>query len=56
MEVARLIGPLGIITYSLLLFTVLSGVLKWQMKTHKLIAGITLALATIHGLLVIIYF
>ncbi|MBN1621267.1 MAG: hypothetical protein JW871_01600 [Endomicrobiales bacterium] len=55
MEFYSLIKPLGIITYTLLLITIISGKLQWNMKKHIILASITVILATIHAILVILY-
>ena len=54
MEIYSIIKPLGITTVSLLLVTAGSGLLKVKMKTHKIIAGVTVAVALVHGLIVLI--
>jgi hypothetical protein len=55
MNVYKFIKPLGIITYSLFLFTLLSGLLRWKLKFHRFLAISTLVFATIHALIVILY-
>ena len=57
MDLGRFVIPLGILTYTLLLVTVLSGLfrvkLKLNFKHHKLLALLTIVLATIHAGIVI---
>lgn len=53
MNVFALIRPLGILTYTFLLITVIAGLRRWNLKYHRLLAFITLALATLHAALVI---
>ena len=55
MNLYRLILPLGILTYSSLLFTILVGrrVIKISFKYHKLSAVVTLVLASCHGFLAV---
>ncbi len=56
MSLHELIGPLGIMTYTLVLLTFLSGlkVLKLSFKNHRLLGIVSVVLASCHGLLVII--
>jgi len=56
MSLYRLIIPLGIVTWSLVLITLLSGmkVIKLRFKYHRLLGIISLILASCHGLLVLI--
>ena len=57
MDLGRFVIPLGIVTYTLLLATILSGLfrvkLKLKFKYHKLLALLTIILATIHAGIVI---
>lgn len=53
MNLYSLIKPLGIATYGFLLFTVVSGLLRWKLASHKKLAITALALATAHAALVI---
>ena len=53
MELYKLIMPLGILTYSFALITVITGLKKIKIKNHTALGIITIALATIHALLVI---
>lgn len=55
MLLTKLIEPLGIATYVMVLLTVLTGarVIKVKVARHKLLALVTLLLATLHGALVI---
>ena len=58
MEIYRFIKPLGILTYLLLLLTVITGrflrELGLRLPHHKTIAIIALLVATAHGILVLI--
>lgn len=60
MNLYNLVLPLGIVTYSLLTITLLLGVVKkifkpqLRLRLHKVLAIITLILATVHGLIVIL--
>ncbi|MFC2061602.1 hypothetical protein ACFLUV_03740 [Elusimicrobiota bacterium] len=49
----KYVKPLGIITYILLLLTVISGKLKWKLKHHRILAIAALIIATVHALIVI---
>lgn len=49
----KLIIPLGILAYIMLLITIISGVRRINLKYHKILAFITIALATLHAALVI---
>ena len=53
MDLDRFVIPLGILTYTLLLAAILSGLfrvkLKLKFKYHKLLALLTIAMATIHA-------
>ena len=53
MNISEFIVPLGILTYSLVLVTALSGIFRIKLKNHRLLALIAVALATLHGGLVI---
>ena len=57
MGLVRFVIPLGILTYTLLLATILSGLfrvkLKLKVKHHKLLALLTIILATIHAGIII---
>ncbi len=53
---ANLIIPLGIVTYLSLILGIISGVRRWKLKTHKIIAIITIILATLHATLVIYFY
>ena len=57
MELSKLIIPLGISAYSVMLFVVLTGlrVIKLKVKWHKTIALIGISLATIHAAIVIYF-
>jgi len=50
---ADLILPLGIVTYITALITIISGLKGIEIKKHKILAYITIALATLHASLVI---
>jgi hypothetical protein len=56
-DLDRLIIPFGILTYTLLLTTILSGLfrvkLKIKLKHHKLLALMTIISATVHAGIVI---
>ena len=60
MEISELIKPLGIVTYTFVILTFLAGLLraklKLKLKHHKALAWVAVALASLHGLLVLIYF
>ena len=53
MNIGSFIVPLGILTYTMAAITLLSGLFRAKLKNHKLLAYITIALATLHGGLVI---
>ncbi|MDD5530019.1 MAG: hypothetical protein PHX21_08315 [bacterium] len=53
-KMGNLIIPFGIITYGLVLFTVISGLRGWQFKKHKLIAIIAVSFATIHAVIILL--
>ena len=53
MNIYALIKPLGIITYTLVLITLISGLKGWKLKYHKILGITALLLATMHALLVI---
>jgi len=55
MELSYLLVPMGIITYCLIIFAVLTGtrVIKLKVKQHKVIGLIVLISASLHG---VIYF
>ncbi len=55
MELWRFIKPFGIVTYVLILLTLISGLFRWKLKYHKTLAISTLILASIHALIVILY-
>jgi len=57
MELSSLMMPLGVVSYGLMLFAVLTGVrvIKLKVKHHKLIAFIALLCASVHLALVIYY-
>jgi hypothetical protein len=54
MDLHSIIVPLGILTYSCLMITLLSGLFHWQLKFHKFFAITTIVLATTHMLIVIL--
>lgn len=54
MQIYELIKPLGIAAYLLMFITALSGVLRWKLKYHKLLAYTAVILATIHVIIIII--
>ena len=49
----KLIVPLGIVTYSLVLLTAISGKMGVKINFHRLLAGLTILLATGHAFLVL---
>lgn len=53
MNLSILIKPIGIATYCLLLFTIITGarVIKVKLMVHRLFGIIALISATIHGVL-----
>jgi hypothetical protein len=53
MNISEFIVPLGILTYSMVLVTALSGIFHMKLKNHRFLAIIAVALATLHGGLVI---
>ena len=55
MDLWQFIKPLGIITYVLLIVTVLSGMMRWKFKYHKILGVATLVMATAHVLIVIFH-
>jgi hypothetical protein len=60
MDISELIKPLGIVTYSFVFLTFLAGLLrarlKLKIKLHKTLAFLAVILASVHGLLVIIFY
>jgi hypothetical protein len=52
----NIIIPLGILTYTMLLITIVSGIRRINMQHHKMLAFTTIALATIHAAVVIYSF
>ena len=60
MELSELIKPLGIITYTFVILTFLAGLfrakLKLKIKHHKALAWVAVTMASLHGLLVLIYY
>jgi len=60
MDISELIKPLGIVTYVFVILTFLAGLfrakLKLKLKYHKALAWIAVTLASLHGLLVIIFY
>ncbi|OGC04843.1 hypothetical protein A2276_02630 [candidate division WOR-1 bacterium RIFOXYA12_FULL_43_27] len=55
MNLGGLVVPLGIITYFLVLLTILSGLLHFKLNYHKTLAALTILFASLHAGL-IIYF
>jgi len=53
MNLFKLVMPLGIATYLLALLTIISGLKKAKLTTHKLLATLTIILATCHAGLII---
>jgi len=56
MDLDILIIPLGILTYAMVIATIISGLRMINIKHHKLLAYLTISLATFHAVLVLIYF
>jgi Mg2+ and Co2+ transporter CorA len=60
MEISELVKPLGIVTYAFVILTFLAGLLRaklgLKLKHHKALAWTAVTLASLHGLLVLIYF
>jgi hypothetical protein len=60
MEISELIKPLGMGTYVFVILTFLAGLLraklKLKLKHHKALAWTAVSLATLHGLLVLIFY
>lgn len=54
MQIYTLIKPLGMITYAFLILTATSGFFRWKFKYHKTFAFTTIALATLHFIVIII--
>lgn len=54
MNLGNLIIPLGITTYVFVLITIISGLRRWKLKFHKVLAIATITFASLHALLVII--
>jgi hypothetical protein len=55
MELSRLIVPLGIATYTLLLLAILSGLRRWKLKYHLTFAVLMLVSASLHALIVLFF-
>lgn len=55
-----MIKPLGIVTYVFVILTFLAGLfrakLKLKLKHHKALAWVAVTLASLHGLLVLIFY
>jgi Mg2+ and Co2+ transporter CorA len=60
MEITDLIKPMGIVTYVFVISTFLAGLfrakLKLKLKHHKALAWAAVTLASLHGLLVLIFY
>ncbi|MBN2400461.1 MAG: hypothetical protein JXI33_09020 [Candidatus Aminicenantes bacterium] len=60
MEISELIKPLGIVAYVFVILTFLAGwlraKLKLKIKLHKALALLAVILASLHGILVLIYY
>lgn len=60
MEISELIEPLGITTYVFVMLTFLAGLLraklKLKLKYHKALAWTAVSLASLHGLLVVLFY
>jgi hypothetical protein len=53
MDIDLLLKPLGILTYFLLLATLLGGLKRVKLQYHKILAFTTLAVASLHGGLIV---
>ncbi len=53
MNIYKLVRLLGIITYGLLALTFIFGILEWNFTTHRILAVLSIILASIHGIIVI---
>jgi len=51
----KFIKPLGIIAYCLLWATLLSGLLRLKVSYHKILAIISLIIASLHLILVLVF-
>jgi len=56
MDLHSLLKPMGMLAYLLFFATFLFGLKRWNFKVHKRLAVAAIIAATIHALLVIIYF
>ena len=60
MEISELIKPLGMVTYGFVILTFLAGwfraKLKLKLRHHKALAWVAVILASLHGVLVLIYY
>ena len=60
MELSEFIKPLGIVTYGFVFLTFMAGLLrarlKLKIKLHKTLAFVAVILASVHGLLVLIFY
>lgn len=60
MEISELIKPLGIVTYVFVILTFLAGLfrakLKLKLRHHKALAWVAVTMASLHGLLVLIFY
>ena len=60
MEISELIKPLGIVTYVFVILTFFAGLfrtkLKLKLKHHKALALVAVTMASLHGLLVLIFY
>lgn len=60
MEISELIKPLGFVTYGFVFLTFLTGLLrarlKLKIKLHKALAFLSVILASVHGLLVLVFY
>lgn len=53
-KIYSLIIPLGIVMYLFLIITVISGIGRWKLKYHLILAIFTIIFATIHAAIVIL--
>ena len=56
MNTDSLLKLFGLLTYTFVLITIVSGIRRVKINVHKIIAFIALLLASIHGLLVILFY
>jgi len=54
MSLYQLTRPLGIATYALLALTLVSGLRRWNIKHHTILAALGLLAATAHALTILL--